>query len=797
MVSVFGQEARGAACMDYGALSRDLLPFALSICQRYLPDGERKGNEWVAINPRRSDSSAGSFKINLRTGKWADFATNEKGGDLIALVAYLHDMKQSEAAEELKQNFLGGNATTAQRHPATKAQWVPITPIPDAAPVCDLTHPEHGECSQSWTYRDAQGKPLAIVCRFDKGGGEKVILPLTYCMKTGTSRREWRWQGLPEPRPLYNLNKLVAEPEAPVVVVEGEKSAEAFTQIAPRALVTTAMHGAQSPHKTDWSDVAGRTVFIWPDNDQAGREYADKVARLAYDAGAAKVSLFNLAKFAHDAFGLSQGWDAADAVAEGWTGEQIRELLADPEFLIEIEPSAESEDVPDVNEEAKEAPPNEAQPTLGSIADVIDVASINTNPEEEFSVRQWPVLSERALVGLAGEFVSFVCERSEADPAAVLFQYLTAAGCFFGRDAYVAVDATKHHPRFFSAVVGSTAKARKGTSSDPVEELMKLVGQCGVVAPKITGGPLSSGEGLIHAVRDASERLDKEGKTTDPGVADKRLLVIDGELSSALKVMQRDGNTLSAILRGAWDGKTLAPLTKNNQIVASDPHICIVGHITSEELKELLAKCDVFNGFVNRFLWVCARRQKLVPVPQALDRGRLLECASTLATTRKSIPNGEVEWSADARKIWKEIYPQLSSDDQSGALGAITGRGEAQTIRLALVYMLLDTAQTIQPKHLEAALAAWQYCFDSARYIYGGVESNPLVRAILESLKNGARTQTELSKLFQGHASSDKLRGALMKLQASGRITCDKQAQNGGRPTTVWSLTPGFESSGR
>lgn len=69
-----------------------------TIVQRWLPDGRREGAEWVAKNPTRADRRAGSFKVNIRTGAWGDFATDRRGGDLIGLAAYLHHMSQSDAA---------------------------------------------------------------------------------------------------------------------------------------------------------------------------------------------------------------------------------------------------------------------------------------------------------------------------------------------------------------------------------------------------------------------------------------------------------------------------------------------------------------------------------------------------------------------------------------------------------------------------------------------------------------------------------------------------------------------------
>jgi hypothetical protein len=80
------------------AHARAALPALLA---RWLPNGKRRGDEWIALNPRRADRHAGSFRINLRTGAWADFAINAKGGDVVSLAAYLSGKSQVDAAREL------------------------------------------------------------------------------------------------------------------------------------------------------------------------------------------------------------------------------------------------------------------------------------------------------------------------------------------------------------------------------------------------------------------------------------------------------------------------------------------------------------------------------------------------------------------------------------------------------------------------------------------------------------------------------------------------------------------------
>lgn len=332
---------------------------ALSSIERvlvsWLPDGKRRGHEYVVRNPTRTDSKLGSFSINLNTGAWADFASDDKGGDLVALVAYLDGIKQGEAAKRLAE-YLGlatGKQDTPKRATnaamkvagiaappkAEKPQWNALLPVPEDAPEPCAAHPKHGKPSMVWKYRDEAGQLLCLVYRFEpKAEGErKQFFPLTYC-RNDAGKREWRWQGLPDPRPLYNLDKLAANMVVPVAVCEGEKAADAAALLFPDAVCLTMLNGAQAPHKTDWKPLSGRTVWLWPDNDEAGQACMAKVAALVREAGAASVELINLSAFAcapggDDARRLPEKWDAADAVADGWTREHVELLSKTPDFL--------------------------------------------------------------------------------------------------------------------------------------------------------------------------------------------------------------------------------------------------------------------------------------------------------------------------------------------------------------------------------------------------------------------------------------------------------------------------------
>jgi uncharacterized protein (DUF927 family) len=194
-----------------------------------------------------------------------------------------------------------------------------VLPAPADAPPMPQVHFALGLSKASWSYRDDAGAVLFAVSRFDKADGNKHFMPLSLWRDAQSLR--WRWKSVPAPRPLYNLDRLAARPKAPVVVCEGEKSADAASLIFPNSVVTTSPGGANAPDKADWSKLRGRKVLIWPDNDAPGRSYAGKVgARLAtLNCDISIVDAVALARTAPDGGRrepTKNGWDAADAIAE-------------------------------------------------------------------------------------------------------------------------------------------------------------------------------------------------------------------------------------------------------------------------------------------------------------------------------------------------------------------------------------------------------------------------------------------------------------------------------------------------
>jgi hypothetical protein len=423
--------------------------------------------------------------------------------------------------------------------------------------------------------------------------------------------------------------------------------------------------------------------------------------------------------------------------------------------------------------------------------------------EATIPAETWPKLDEAALHGLAGEIVNTIDPHTEADPVAVLVHVLVFFGNAVGRTPYAQVGADRHFTNLFAIIVGDTAKGRKGSAASEARRMFRLT-EPTWESLRILGG-LSTGEGLIYAVRDPVEKEEKlkaKGGTesfqtviADKGVEDKRLLAMQSEFASTLKVAAREGNILSDVVKQAWDSGDLRVMTRNSPNKATGAHISIIGHSTTLDLQKYLSDTEAGNGFGNRFLWVCAKRSKSLP-----DGGALTE--TDLAPLQKQLEDaldaarrqGRVARDEEARKLWRASYDKLG-EGSSGLYGALTSRATAQVLRLSLVYALLDakraTPSIITKQHLQAALALWNYCDQSVRYIFGDATGDQTADKILLNLRqrrDDGMTRTEVNGLFNRNVKAPELDRAIALLERLGRITTRTADTRGRRETRFFAL---------
>ena len=393
----------------------------------------------------------------------------------------------------------------------------------------------------------------------------------------------------------------------------------------------------------------------------------------------------------------------------------------------------------------------------------------------------WPAAPAKdAFHGLPGAIVEKIAPNTEGDPVAILTQLLVACGALIGRGAYFQVEATLHHPNQFLLLIGETSRGRKGSALDHVT---RLLGEVDPAFPARLATGLSSGEGVVWKVRD--------GDGQDAGAADKRLLVIETEFASVLKSASRETSTLSSTLRNVWDGRPLALMTRTAPASATGAHISIIGHITHSELRRHASSTEIANGFLNRFVLAAVRRVRLLPEggnPDPLKGSGLTGYLATVLGHARTA--GQLKLEAAARELWWHAYPQLTQP-ADGLAGQLTARAEAHTIRLALLYALLDGQRQIKTEHLTAALALWDYTARSAAWALAHATGDPLAEQLHAALTRSpdGLTRTQLSDLLDRHQPANRIQQALDALHAQGRAH-HTRILTAGRAAELWTAAP-------
>lgn len=321
----------------------------MAILERWLPGGKKSGKEYVVKNPHRNDERAGSLSINIATGKGKDFATDDAFGDFVAVVAFAQSCDMSTAAADLAK-FIGLTpiASASFSHSEKPREWQAVMPVPRSSAPCPEAHPTRGKTALKYTYRDAEGKLLGFIWRFEAAPPKyprKEFYPLTL-NRNADEKTEWRWKSFPTPRPLYRLDQLASYPDAEVVIVEGEKSAEAGARLLQNRVCIAWPGGAAAVGQVDFKPLFGRHVILWPDNDQPGIKAMRKVAEIARKLGVASCRFVNLEALARLAPGpkdsiidrlgdLPDGWDCADAEHDGWGVDHIATFFARADALVD------------------------------------------------------------------------------------------------------------------------------------------------------------------------------------------------------------------------------------------------------------------------------------------------------------------------------------------------------------------------------------------------------------------------------------------------------------------------------
>lgn len=411
----------------------------------------------------------------------------------------------------------------------------------------------------------------------------------------------------------------------------------------------------------------------------------------------------------------------------------------------------------------------------------------------------FPVADEAMFYGLAGEIVSALDPYTEACKPAVLVSFLSGVGAMMGRGPHVVAGLVRHPPSVWGILVGGTSLGAKG-SADAAARLVLMEVDKAFMLTRVLPS-LSTGEGLIHQVRDPSDKEDKDGCPLDEGVSDKRLYVVVPEFRTVIAQAKRDNSTLAPVLRSAWDSADVlsVPNRGDNAYRATAAHIAMMAHVTPGEFRKKMDPAEIAGGTLNRYLLIASRESKNLPDETEFPEEILWDLSKRVreqVAVAKALGDKTIFKTEEAQRLWVQQYAGLKnptgarSEEEEGIVASVVTRGRPHVLRLALTYALLDGRSIIGTEHLLAALALWRYSLDSSYWLFRGYGVDPelvKLRAFIDGTPEG-RTRADITNIcFGRHATATPL-DDLLKLLGDGYEECP--IPTAGRPRTVYRRKP-------
>jgi CHC2 zinc finger len=698
-----------------------------------------------------------SFSVNPQTGAWFCHSGCQRGGGAFEFEAAVSGVDFKHAREEVLR-------------------------------IVGRVHSSNGTAKRAkvaeYSYVDEKGKVLFQCVRYE---------PKDFRQRRPDGRGGWIWNLEGVRLVLYRLPQVLAAPL--VFIVEGEKDVQTLERLG--FVATCNAMGAEKWRKQYADTLRGKNVVVIPDADDPGRKHVATIVR-SLEGVARSVKLLP----------LPDAKDVTEWTEHGGTREALTRLVE------QAAPGAQSR-APHTN--------GHPVPELTPIAEKPVAPRGDSRQSNEPGsgitpgVVPWPdPIGEAGMFGLAGDFVRLVQKDTEADPNILLLTFLVYAGNMLGRTVYSTAGGDKHCTNLYLAIVGTTSHGRKGSAVSVVEAFfLRGDGRVPGLANVLYG--ISSGEGLIWEIKDpiTKEECDrKTGKTeiitVDQGNKDKRLLVSLGEFFQCLAAMRRKENSLSSLLRTGWDRDVLQSPVKNSPAKATGAHLSIVACISKDELLRAIDTGDADNGTLNRFLWACSKRSRLLPQGGKLfdtiksdEWGKLQAKFNRVSLAPGEYDNAAVQRDAasfsrdaEANADWGldenpdcGLYKKLT-EPRTGMWGSITARSAAQVLRLSLLEAALNGSRVIRRVHQEAALEIWRYCEQSAKYIFGDRLDDPTAQAIMLALReagDAGLTRHDISAIFQRNRDGATIQASLIWLSQAGLVRCEKRDEGArGRPSERW-----------
>ncbi len=399
-------------------------------------------------------------------------------------------------------------------------------------------------------------------------------------------------------------------------------------------------------------------------------------------------------------------------------------------------------------------------------------------PEADTWAETWPAPpADAAYHGVLGDVALAVAPITEADPIGILGTMVSLFGsaCGGGRSIF---QGSTQRTNTSILLVGATAfQGRKGTATGVALDVLRLA------YPEIMGLQLpgvASGEGITGHFDRAADAAKKSGATPEA-----RVLIIEPEFGRLLTVLNREGSTLSPILRNAWDGTPLGFSRARTESIVTDHHVTLLGHITPVELRLKLTDTDAANGFANRILFLAVQRQRLLPFTDPVDAVAQPFIKPLHLAIVEAQPTGKLVFDPAARDRWAAFYIELAQTPRFGLAGAVTGRHETQVARLALVYALADRSPAVGEAHLDAAIALAEYAWRSVIWALGDSTGNRHADVLRGMLADGEVTYDEAQRATGLRTGADLDEAVNVLVDAGLARVVKTPRPGGGRPRRV------------
>jgi hypothetical protein len=437
---------------------------------------------------------------------------------------------------------------------------------------------------------------------------------------------------------------------------------------------------------------------------------------------------------------------------------------------------------------------------------------------------QAPELKPVAFYGIMKDIVACAIKDTEATPAAVGLNILTQFAGRFGRLGKLCIGDDTRICRYYALVIGLSSKGRKGVSSafphmlfDRVDELLPrapgLLNCPGLTRPHLSC-TVTSGEGIINMLRDASRELNTKGEPLHPAVPDKRLIIDLSEFAVLLTMAARNGNTCSSILRDAFDGRPLHTMGRMDPLAVQKPHICLIGSITPIELMAKLSEVEMANGLMNRFVCGYSMKEKTIAFPNPTEPETIDTLAIRMLQNVANLTQGQpftcdteplfaVDFSLEAVPVWRIYYEEMGNYEYASVIcDKLCSRMELHTWMTAALLAMMNGERQISRDCLFAALAWTEYSRDTIEFLFASREAvaearitAKLSRKILENVIKRDSFRVPLSAVREDVRTltlftDDRFERALNSLLfgAPPRLYCEVFTRKGVKPVKLLSM---------